>query len=274
MPSLFLFCRTRRTDNQKENKMAENVGVMLCGNCSNRVYLDNNFCGICGEKVNIQEFAIRFYFAEGFQYKAILELLRKYHGIEISMRTLKKRLKALGLKRKSLEFDEGEVRRRIEEDLDGPASLDGYRNTWHTLRREGFNVPRRAVERFKKEIDPEGCEARRRHRLKRRLYVNPGPNHCWHMDGYDKLKPYGFPIHGCIDGFSRKMLWLKVSRTNNNPFVVGQWYLETVESLGGCPMKIRTDCGTENGFIAAVHCYFLNDEKAHVYGTSPHNQRI
>jgi len=22
----------------------------------------------------------------------------------------------------------------------------------------------------------------------------------WHIDGYDKLKPYGFPIHGCIDG--------------------------------------------------------------------------
>ena len=66
VPSLFLFCRTHRTDNQKENKMADNVGVMLCGYCSNRVYLDNNFCGICGEKVNIQEFAIKFYFAEGF----------------------------------------------------------------------------------------------------------------------------------------------------------------------------------------------------------------
>ena len=31
------------------------------------------------------------------------------------------------------------------------------------------------------------------------------------MDGFDKLKPYGFPIHGCIDGFSRKLLWLEVS---------------------------------------------------------------
>ena len=23
----------------------------------------------------------------------------------------------------------------------------------------------------------------------------------WHVDGYDKLKPFGFPIHGCIDGY-------------------------------------------------------------------------
>ena len=22
----------------------------------------------------------------------------------------------------------------------------------------------------------------------------------WHVDGYDKLSPYGFTVHGCIDG--------------------------------------------------------------------------
>ena len=27
-----------------------------------------------------------------------------------------------------------------------------------------------------------------------------GPNWCWHIDGYDKLKAFGFPIHACIDG--------------------------------------------------------------------------
>ena len=27
-----------------------------------------------------------------------------------------------------------------------------------------------------------------------------GPNYLWHMDSYDKLKPYGISIHGCIDG--------------------------------------------------------------------------
>ena len=61
------------------------------------MYLDNNFCGLSGEKVKIQEFAIRYYFTEGFQYKAILELLRKYHCIEISMRTLKRSCLAEGI---------------------------------------------------------------------------------------------------------------------------------------------------------------------------------
>ena len=27
-----------------------------------------------------------------------------------------------------------------------------------------------------------------------------GPNYIWHCDGNDKLKKYGFCIHGCIDG--------------------------------------------------------------------------
>ena len=32
----------------------------------------------------------------------------------------------------------------------------------------------------------------------------------WHIDGWDKLKPYGFAVHGAMDGYSRKLLWLKV----------------------------------------------------------------
>jgi len=23
----------------------------------------------------------------------------------------------------------------------------------------------------------------------------------WHLDGYDKLKPYGFAVHCCVDGY-------------------------------------------------------------------------
>ena len=30
--------------------------------------------------------------------------------------------------------------------------------------------------------------------------IMQGPNFTWHVDGYDKLTPYGITIHGCIDG--------------------------------------------------------------------------
>ena len=38
------------------------------------------------------------------------------------------------------------------------------------------------------EIDSEGSELRKVHRLKKRKYKNPGQNYAWHCDGYDKLK--------------------------------------------------------------------------------------
>ena len=78
-------------------------------------------------------------------------------------------------------------------------------------------------------MDPEGVARRKRRRLKRRIYQNKvccdtvyrqshllsiclslltsffvykGPDFVWHIDGYDKLKPYGFTIHGCVDGLA------------------------------------------------------------------------
>ena len=39
-------------------------------------------------------------------------------------------------------------------------------------------------------------------------------------------------------------------------------------------MKLRTDCGTENGVMAAMQCTFQENEEAHKYGSSPANQRI
>ena len=49
-------------------------------------------------------------------------------------------------------------------------------------------------------MDPNGVEVRRAHRLRRRTYHSMGPDFCIHIDLYDKLKPYGFPIHGAICG--------------------------------------------------------------------------
>lgn len=46
-----------------------------------------------------------------------------------------------------------------------------------------------------------GSELQKAHCLKR-MYHNPDPNYAWHCDSYDKLKPFGFTIHGCIDGWS------------------------------------------------------------------------
>ena len=101
------------------------------------------------------------------------------------------------------------------------------------------------------------------------------------LAGYDKLKPYGFPIHGCICGFSRKILWLEVVKTNNDPRVTARLFLDAVMQLKGCPMIVRSDCGTENGIVAATQCSFRasgNDafagERSHIYGPSHSNHHL
>ena len=71
--------------------------------------------------------------------------------------------------------------------------------------------------------------------IKKREYTSPGPNYCWHVDGYDKLKPYGFPIHGAIDGYSRRIMWLKVDRTNNNPEVTASFFFKLCWWSSGMP---------------------------------------
>ena len=194
--------------------------------------------------------------------------------ITISKSTLKRRLALYGLNRASNVSLEA-LRSVMEREMEGPNALKGYRGMWNHLRQAyGLRVKRDTVMELLREIDPEGVKLRRTKKLNRRAYVSPGPNYCWHFDGYDKLKPYGLPIHGCIDGFSRKILWLKVVKSNNNPVNPAFYYLSTVKRLGFCPKSLRTDCGTENGIAAGFQCFFLQDKNAHCYGTSTANQRI
>ncbi|KAJ8311347.1 hypothetical protein KUTeg_010702 [Tegillarca granosa] len=68
-----------------------------------------------------------------------------------------------------------------------------------------------------------------------------GPNFLWHIDGYDKLKPYAIAIHGCIDGFSQHIIWLQAKNTNKDPRVVARYYIDAIEHANGNPMKIRAD---------------------------------
>lgn len=146
---------------------------------------------------------------------------------------------------------------------------------WNKVRTTyNISTPRDTVMRLLKEIDPEGTEQRKARKLKRRVYQSNGPNHAWHIDGYDKLKPYGLPIHGCVDGFSRKILWLKVCKSNNNPNLMASFFVNSIKEFKVAPRVVQTDCGTENGLVATIQSHLHNDAAAHRYGKSVSNQRI
>ena len=141
------------------------------------------------------------------------------------------------------------------ENLRGP--FMGNRQLTRCLRRKyNLQVRRDTVMKSLRVIDPEGVEHRQRRRLKRRRYVTPGPNFLWHVDGWDKLAPFVFFVHGAVDGFSKRILWLEVNSTNKNPRVIASNYLNAVQQLGGVPRRMRCDRGTENAIIGTPPQFF------------------
>jgi len=224
---------------------------------------------------------IEEYFHMGFTYKEIIDCLLFNHQIRLSLRQLKRVLakKSLGRRRFS-SFNE--IVDAIQEELRGSGSSVGYRTMWQKLVVEHkLSVRKEFVRNALRIMDPEGVDRRLKHRLQRRQYHAKGPNFIWHIDGYDKLKPYGFCIHGCIDGYSRKIMWLEVGRTNNHPGVIASYFLDCVQNVGGTASVIRADMGTENVRIAAIQRYLRHEardswsgEKSFLYGRSVSNQRI
>ena len=223
---------------------------------------------------------ISYYFRSGYTYLEICEFL-KLHDISMSLSSLKRRLKDLGLTRKDTYIvNDNELKVAIEEEITGSGCFLGYRKVWARLRKKGIVVKRKRVMTMLKQLDPEGVESRTKKRLRRRLYHAKGPNFIWHIDGHDKLKPYGFSVHGCIDGFSRKLIWLEVCPSNKNPEIIAKFYLDVVNKLGGVPERVRSDDGTENSIVEAIHTYLRSTHDGNsgfgsfLIGRSTSNQRI
>ncbi|CAG9823930.1 unnamed protein product [Phaedon cochleariae] len=221
----------------------------------------------------------------GFNLSEIKAFLMLRHDILISERQLKRYLKQLNLYRRKNYTDLRIISDFIDQQILGSGSLHGYRWMHLECLQNGSVVKMNTVRRLLKKKDPEGVELRSRNRLRRRAYHNKLPNYMWHVDSYDKLKPYGIAINGCVDGFSRRIMWLRAAKSNNNPRIIAGYYIESVETLGGSPQTLRRDMGTENcwkaGFLMRKTGWKSKEKipntnilPAHLYGTSPHNQRI
>ena len=72
------------------------------------------------------------------------------------------------------------------------------------------------------------------------------------------------------------MQWL-----NKNPRCVASYFIKHVKAAHGCPVRVYTDPGTENGLVAGIQCYLRGEgldeyagSKSHKYVSSPKNQRI
>ena len=175
-------------------------GVLFCGNCG--TVRKNIACAAHGSLESL----IKYYFSKEMAYQTIVHVLQVCHDNKISLSTLKRKLKAMQLTKSANVSDEA-LQQIIRRELQGASAGHGYRFMWYKLKKTyGIQVKRSAVMKILRQEDPVGTLLRKARYIKRRVYTCNGPNNSWHADGNDKLKPYGFPIHGCVDGFSRKVL--------------------------------------------------------------------
>ena len=65
---------------------------------------------------------------------------------------------------------------------------------------------------------------------------------------------------------------VKSSQIKRQPILAVALYLSATKELGLSSILSKTDCGSENGDIAAVHCFLTGSNLSHRYGTSHANQ--
>ena len=104
----------------------------------------------------------------------------------------------------------------------GQSVFRGYRHVWYGLQLKGHWVPRQLV-----EISLTWTQWKHISIIIVNLMLQ-------HADGYDKLKPYGFPVHGYIVDWRIWLLWMVFTRSNNSPDNVGHYFLDAVKASSRC----------------------------------------
>jgi len=159
----------------------------------------------------------------------------------------------------------------VRETIDGNPNV-GERMITGYLAARGIQIQRERIRKSIKRVDPNRSKLNKK-KIYRRSYNVISPNALWHLDGNHKLIRWRFVIHGCLDGFSRSVVFLKCAVNNRSDTVLDS-FVKALDRFR-TPLRIRTDHGTENVLVAR---YMLDrhgiESKPVITGKSVHNQRI
>ena len=116
---------------------------MFCFCCGIELATEGSFCFGCrarkrisliGDSTLTEREVIGYYFHCGYDYKAIVHLLKTHCDYSLSKRTLKRLLPKYNL-RKNSNTDDPVLWIIINRELETPSQCLGYRGMWHLLRK-------------------------------------------------------------------------------------------------------------------------------------------
>ncbi|KAK0542144.1 hypothetical protein OC846_006830 [Tilletia horrida] len=137
----------------------------------------------------------------------------------------------------------------------------------------GVSVSRAKLRAAVRELDPFPLPPRWRSQLQRRTYYVPFVNSLWHLDGHHKLIRWRFVVHGCIDGKTRTVTFLKAHSDNKETSVTACF--KDAIAKWGAPSRVRGDYGGENlGVKDLMERLRGVGRGSFIQGSSTHNQRI
>ena len=149
----------------------------------------------------------------------------------------------------------------------------GETNVMAGLRQRGIYVQRWRVREAIVRVDPINRANRWGQRIVRRPYSVPHPNFLWHMDSNLKLRHWRMCIHGCIDGFSRCIIYLDVHNNNRASTVLTSFQRSRNE--WGVPSRVRADNAGENVSVRDFMVFFRGENRgSFLTGPSTRNTRI
>ena len=144
------------------------------------------------------------------------------------------------------------------------------------------------IRKYLKLTEPDLASQRIGKRFVRRTFYAAGVNHFWAMDQHDKWLRFGLHWHGCIEGFTGKIIWLTIWWNNSNPKYVCAQYLKAVKKFGGAfiffivllsigsneyvpaPCVTQSDRGTENFNVAYAHTHIRHSLDPTLAGSIQH----